>query len=147
MAGILVAGCHSHDHPHDGGHSHGDHSHGDDAHDHHSEEPHALSYTERTDQMELFVEFPPLVVGQESRFAVHFTDMEDFKAIKEGQARVFLSNKSKELVSDQAEGPSSSGIFRLGLTPTMAGVFDLGFELTNDKISERIEIKKYCCVP
>ena len=140
LAGLLivVAGCHSHDHPHDGGHSHGDHSHGEDAHA--SEEREPLSFTIWTKHSELFVEFPLLVVGEESRFAAHFSDMETFKAIEEGNAKVFLLENNREIIADNADAPASAGIFRLGLTPTKAGTFDLGFVLNTSKVKDTIFI-------
>ncbi len=151
LAGTLfvMASCHSHDHPHDGGHSHShdDHSHGDESHDHASDEPEALSYTIWTDQTELFVEFPPLVVGAESRFAAHFSDMKTFKAIQEGQAKVYLSEDGREILTDGADAPSSPGIFRLGLTPTKAGVYDLGFVLQTSQIQDTIIINTIAVYP
>ena len=140
---VVVAGCHSHDHPHDtnGGHSHGDHAHGEDAHDHASDEIEPLSYTIWTKQLELFVEFSPLVVGEESRFAAHFSDMQTFKAIEEGSAKVFLSEGNREVITDNADAPASAGIFRLRLTPQKTGTFDLGFVLNTPKIKETILIK------
>lgn len=138
LAGLLVviASCHSHDHPHD---ADGGHSHGEDTHV--SEEPEPLSFTIWTDQTELFVEFSPLVVGEESRFAAHFSDMETFKAIKEGNAKVFLLENNHEIIADNANAPASAGIFRLGLTPTKVGTFDLGFMLNTPKIKDSIFIK------
>ncbi len=44
-----------------------------------------LAYTLYTEKTELFVDFKPLVVGQESRFATHFTALgESFKAVSKG---------------------------------------------------------------
>ena len=146
LAGLLVvmAGCHSHDHPHEGEHAH---SHGDDAHAHSSDEPEALSFTIWTKKSELFVEFPPLVVGEESRFAAHFSDMETFKAIEKGNAKVFLLENNREIIADNADAPASAGIFRLGLTPTKAGTFDLGFMLNTPKIKDTIFIKNVAVYP
>lgn len=138
LAGLLVvvAGCHSHDHPHD---ADGGHSHGEDAHA--SDELEPLSFTIWTNQTELFVEFSPLVVGEESRFAAHFSDMETFKAIEKGSAKIFLLENNHEINADNSDAPASAGIFRLGLTPTKAGGFDLGFVLHTPKINDTIFIK------
>ncbi|MBK9017291.1 MAG: hypothetical protein IPM82_26345 [Saprospiraceae bacterium] len=52
-----------------------------------------LAFTVYTDKTELFVEFKPLVVGQESRFAAHFTALGDlFKAIGEGLTLTLTGN-------------------------------------------------------
>ncbi|HNM25849.1 MAG TPA: hypothetical protein PKL15_10480, partial [Saprospiraceae bacterium] len=75
LAILLVAACQPHSHDAEGGHTHN----ADGSHPAESElEP--LAFTLYTAQTELFVEFKPLVVGQESRFAAHFTALgESFK--------------------------------------------------------------------
>ena len=50
----------------------------------HSEAP-GLVYTHYTADSELFVEFPPLVVGQSSRFLAHFTRLADHSPVRAGQ--------------------------------------------------------------
>ena len=132
LAGLLVLafGCHSHDHPHD-----------DDAHAHEPEGPESLSFTIRTDKAELFVEFPPLTVGQESGFAAHFSRMDNFRAVTEGTAKVALLKGSNEVASNLADSPSSPGIFRLALTPTEAGQFRLAFFIATSGITDTIYIE------
>ena len=66
LLSLLVFSCqstdeHGHSHNEEGGHSHA------------SKEKPSVDYTVWTDQTELFVEFPALVVGETSRFAAHFT--------------------------------------------------------------------------
>ena len=144
---VLAIGCHSHDHPHPHGHSHGGHSHGDNAHAHEPEGPEPLSFTVWTDLTELFVEFPPLVVGSESRFAAHFTEMETFRSIDFGQAMVCLYKDMKEVSLDTASSPSSPGIFRLGLTPEHTGNFDLAFAVATPHFEDTIFIKNVTVFP
>ena len=73
LLALLLGACHSYD-----DHSHDDYS-GDGDHGHGAEgvalEP--LAYTLYAKKTELFVEFAPLTVGQESRFAAHFTHLGD----------------------------------------------------------------------
>jgi membrane fusion protein, heavy metal efflux system len=143
----ILCGCHSHDA--DGGHSHGD-AHAHDAHGNHitPAEPtlEPLAYTLYTDKTELFVEFKPLVVGQESRFAAHFTALGDlFKAIGEGSVTLTLTG-SAGTQSITADKPEVPGIFRLRMTPEMAGqkfrlVFDIKTPAYTDKITiENVEV-------
>ena len=65
----LIAACdHSHDLDADGGDEHG---HGGlVAHGH---EPGVIAVTHFTNSTELFVEYPPLVVGEDSAFAAHLS--------------------------------------------------------------------------
>lgn len=55
---------------------------------------------------ELFVEFPVLVVGQTSRFAAHFTEMDQHQAVKEGSVTVSLIKAGKG-IRHTVEAPSS----------------------------------------
>ena len=50
--------------------------------------------TRWTDKTELFAEYPPLVVGETSRFAIHLTRLDPFKAVTEGTVEVRLRGGS-----------------------------------------------------
>jgi RND family efflux transporter MFP subunit len=109
-AGSLLAAC-SHDH----GHEHG--KAGD------AEQP-GSAVTHYTQHTELFVEFPPLVSGQEIEFAAHLTRLGDFKPVDAGRLVVRLGEDTGETeVSDTA------GIFKPALTPREPGRRRLGFSL------------------
>ena len=93
-------------------------AHGD-GHDHGDPEP--LAFTVYTDSVELFVEFAPLVVGQESRFAAHFTRMGRlFAPVTQGSATITLKGIGAPLTST-ADAPSDPGIFRFA--PSDPGIF------------------------
>ena len=49
--------------------------------------------TRWTDKTELFAEYPPLVVGGTSRFAIHLTRLDSFKALTEGHVEVRLRRR------------------------------------------------------
>lgn len=102
----------------------------------------ALAYTLYTDKTELFVEFKPLVVGQESRFAAHFTALGDlFKAIREGSVTLSLVGSSGEKQSITADKPEVPGIFRLRMSPEKAGVFNLVFDIKTPTYSDKVTIE------
>lgn len=133
VATALAACSNADDHGHD--HGADDHAHGNDAHDHgsddhgrahgdeghggddhaHGEDDHGhgggVVVTDFTDATELFVEFPPFAVGRESPFAAHFTRLDDFRPVDEGQVTVRL-----------AGGGAPEEIFTAGPSPT-AGIF------------------------
>mgnify|MGYP000692882832 CR=1 FL=1 len=94
-----------------------------------------------TKKSELFVEFPPLIVGKKSRFAAHFSDMSNFKAIEEGRAMVRLMEGNQKVVEHGVPKPSSPGIFRPTLSPIKAGTYDLQFILFTDDFNDTITIK------
>jgi len=130
MLSLLVFSCQStedHGHPHDedGGHSIA------------SEEKPALDYTVWTDQTELFVEFPVLIVGETSRFAAHFTVLNGHQPVREGRVTVSLIKGDKG-IRHTVDAPSSPGIFGPSLQPKEAGVYQLVFELKTPTYSDRI---------
>lgn len=130
MLSLLVFSCQStedHGHPHDedGGHSIA------------SEEKPAVDYTVWTDQTELFVEFPALIVGETSRFAAHFTVLNGHQPVREGRVTVSLINGDKG-IRHTVDAPSSPGIFGPSLQPKEGGVYQLVFELKTPTYSDRI---------
>jgi len=107
-----------------------------------------LAFTIYTDKTELFVEFKPLVVGQESRFAAHFTAIGGlFKAIGEGSATLSLVGGSGEKQSITAGKPEVPGIFRLRITPEKAGIFNLVFDIKTPAFTDQITIENVKVFP
>jgi len=133
----LLFGCtHSHE-------AESDHAHDSEGNHIESTEPtlEPLAYTIYSDKTELFVEFKPLVVGIESRFAAHFTALgELFKAIDEGQIKLTLVEPGDSL-SIISEKPEVPGIFRLRMTPKKAGIFKLVFDIKTPKFTDKIIIE------
>jgi len=106
-----------------------------------------LAYTLYTDKTELFVEFKPLVAGDESRFAAHFTHLgESFKAFMEGTItlRLKIGDKEQSVISN---APSSPGIFRLALTPETVGKGQLIFDIQSELFFDQIIIENVTIYP
>jgi len=100
----------------------------------------ALAFTRYTEKTELFVEFKPLVVGTENRFAAHFTALgETFTAFTEGNITLTVDVNGKQ-VSVTATEPQVPGIFRLRLTPNMAGMAKLIFNIKTKNFTDQIII-------
>lgn len=114
-------------------------------HDHDEEGSHvetetpSVVHTVWTNKSELFVEFPALIVGQESRFAAHFTSLEKHQAVTEGGLTVSLIGNGKG-IRQTVDSPASVGIFKPTLVPKQAGVYQLKFELKTPTISDTILI-------
>ena len=135
-----ILSCHSHS---SGGYSDGssdEHSHDiSEAHSHIVDSKPTEVYTIWTDQTELFVEFPALVVGETSRFAAHFTILDGHKPVKEGSVTASLISATKG-IRHTVDAPSSPGIFTPSLQPKEAGIFQLIFELSTPAYTDRIII-------
>ncbi|MDP3312646.1 efflux RND transporter periplasmic adaptor subunit [Lutibacter sp.] len=99
-----------------------------------------------TDKIELFVEFPVLVVGNSSRFAAHFTVLEGHQPVKEGSVTVSLIKGNKGL-RNTVEFPSSPGIFSPTIQPIEAGNYQLVFEITTPIFSDKIIVHDIIVYP
>lgn len=141
--GLLFGGCGSGDE----GHTHGegaDHSHGeteqvatteqteeDHGHEHAAESQREGSgaVTKWSDETELFMEYPELIVGQEATFAVHLTRLSDFKPISDSEVYfTFRSGEGAEFSvrETQVQVP---GIYGPDVTFEQAGRYDLTIEI------------------
>ena len=106
-----------------------------------------LAYTLYTQNSELFVEFKPLVVGEISKFAAHFTILgENFKALTDAKITVSLIVGDKGIKNSVA-APSSPGIFRLALNPTTAGTGTLVFDIQTKDFTDKITIENVVVYP
>lgn len=100
------------------------------------EGPDPLSVTRWTERTELFAEYPSLVAGQTSRFAIHLTTLDPFKAVTEGAVDVQLKDGAGRTQSFSAEAPSRPGIFGVDVKPERAGKFDLIITLRGKAITD-----------
>jgi membrane fusion protein, heavy metal efflux system len=89
------------------------------------EEPAARSVTRWTDKTELFAEYPPLAVGSTSRFAIHLTRLDTFKALTEGNVEVRLQGAANQPEVFRVDAPSRPGIFGVDVKPAHAGKREL----------------------
>jgi membrane fusion protein, heavy metal efflux system len=114
-------------------------------HDHvHEEEAHhheANSVTIWTDSTELFMEYPPLVTGQESAFAVHLSNMKNFKPVTEGSLQlIFKEISSGNELTFNSDSPSHPGIFRPVVTMREPGTYNLTLRLNSKQVSDVLTI-------
>jgi RND family efflux transporter MFP subunit len=100
------------------------------------EEPEVLSATRWTDKTELFAEYPPLAVGETSRFAIHLTRLDSFKALTEGRVEVHLRGGAGPSEVFGVDGPSRPGIFGVDVTPAHAGTRELVVVLAATGLSD-----------
>jgi cobalt-zinc-cadmium efflux system membrane fusion protein len=100
------------------------------------EEAQALSVTKWTEKTELFAEYSPLAVGSASRFAIHVTRLDTFKAIAEGNVEVRLEGGSGQTEVFRVGAPSRPGIFGVDVEPTHAGKRELVIVLRSPGLND-----------
>jgi hypothetical protein len=89
------------------------------------EELEPLSVTRWTDKTELFAEYPPLVAGETSRFAIHLTWLDTFKPVTDGHVEVLVRDGASPPEVFRVDAPSRPGIFGVDVIPAHAGVRQL----------------------
>ncbi|MEE9169299.1 MAG: efflux RND transporter periplasmic adaptor subunit [bacterium] len=98
------------------------------------------SVTLWTENTELFMEYPALIVGQEAAFAVHLSDMKDFKPVIQGKLTCVFMESGGEQLTAVAEAPSYPGIFRPIVKFKQAGVYNLQLKLEGQQVSDFITV-------
>ncbi len=116
------------DHPHGHGHEehyehdeHGDHGHGGEAGHGHAHSEGGLRLVTHSEELELCVEVPPLVLGRESEFAAHLTWSRDWKPVAAGRVTAVFSGGGAPEERFSVDGPTQAGIFRPVAVPQHAG--------------------------
>lgn len=122
MLSALVWACHGDEHDHGAhGHEPGEHAQGDPAGHGHGHDEDAVAMTHFTDVTELFVEVPPLVVGEEAVLAAHVTLLRDGAAATGGTMTVVLGGDGLPEERFEVAGVSDPGIFRPKVVPELVG--------------------------
>lgn len=122
---LTLAGCHSNDHSDDGhGHEHGG----------------GASVTQWSDKTELFMEYPPLVAGEQATFVIHLSNMADFSAVTEGTLVCLFSRGNGTAVRFEEEVPGRPGIYLPDVTLNEPGEYDLELRLVGPQVSDTIQV-------
>lgn len=95
-----------------------------------------LSVTRWTARTELFAEYPPLAAGRVSRFAIHLTRLDNFKAIAKGSVEVRLQREGQTPESFRAEAPSRPGIFGVDVRPAGNGPYRVSIHFAGEGITD-----------
>ena len=106
-----------------------------------SEEPTPIAVTQWTEKTELFVEYPPLVAGENARFAVHLTDLRTFKPLTEGRVTVELRSAGGKVETFQTGAPSRPGIFSVDVKPAGSGSASMVVRLDSEALKDNHEIQ------
>lgn len=129
------------------GHHHGSHGHHEDhaGHDHedHEEERVGESLTLFTDHSELFLKFPVLVRGMESKFQAHFTHLHNARPFMKGRVIVLLRSEDQADESFQVEKPVEDGVFTPTVIPKVVGKRKISLYLQGSERTEFFELGEY----
>jgi membrane fusion protein, heavy metal efflux system len=100
-----------------------------------------LDVTHFTEKTELFMEYPVLVTGRTSLFAVHLTTLADFKAVDQGRTRIeFTPESGGSPAVLHGPSPSRPGVFRVADKAPAAGRYRWSLVLDAPGISDRHDL-------
>ena len=114
-------------------------AHDHDAHDHDAHD-HSAGHLLFSEHAELFVEFEPLIVGQSTGFASHFTDLGDFKPIESGRVTVRM-DQGPHALEDSSNETVQAGIFKTALHSKKEGAYNLTITLETERFTDRFLIE------
>lgn len=98
----------------------------------------AVVVTQWVDGTELFLEYPFLIVGQQTgNWAIHLTDREDFQPIREGTLTVRFIMDGAVAETFTVDAPLRDGIFLLNPAIQRAGTYDVELTLASDQVDSR----------
>lgn len=126
VTALILAGCGSGDEAHEGEHQHEG-----------SAQPASGtaqregsgSVTQWTDETELFMEYPEIIVGQEATFAVHLTRLSDFEPIADSEVHFAFRSDEGNQVSVTERQVQVPGIYGPDVTFEHAGRYNLTIEI------------------
>lgn len=98
------------------------------------EEPPSLAVTIWSDRSELFMEYPPLVAGEDARFAIHLTDLSNFQPLREG--KIVVRFEGDTIQRFEVDAPSTPGIFGVDVKVPAARRYLMAVEVHHPQFRE-----------
>lgn len=96
--------------------------------------------THWTEKTELFAEHPVLVAGGKARFAIHLTNLRDFKPLTKGHVTVQLQPTGRATETFSTDAPSRPGIFGVDVQPKAPGNYVLAIRLDSRELQDVHEL-------
>lgn len=101
-------------------------------------EPQTISVTQYSDNTEIFMEYPALVVNEEAKFLIHLTDLKNFSAVNTGVLTVKFYQENNEEFSVQVDKPARAGIFIPTVKFTRSGIYKMVIDLEGEQVKDKI---------
>ncbi len=102
------------------------------------QEPENNVVTLWTEKTEVFMEYPPIKVGDEVEFIVHLTVLENFKPVLEGKLTTEFKHSSGQVISIERGAPDFPGIYRPAARFNTAGAYVMNLIVESPQIQDRI---------
>ena len=94
-----------------------------------------------TENVELFLEYPPMVAGADGEpWAVHLTFLEDFQPVREGKLTLRFMGPDQKETTSVAETPARDGIFTPAPSLPNKGAYQLAMTLESPRGEDKIPV-------
>ncbi len=107
-----------------------------------SAEPESVSVTVWNEQLELFMEHPPLRPGVPAKFAVHLTDLSSFQPVRQGPVEFRFEPASGPAEVVTVEDPLRAGIFGPEVTLSRGGPYRLVVDVRSPSLEARVVVEE-----
>jgi RND family efflux transporter MFP subunit len=102
------------------------------------QDPAAIAVTIWSDKTELFMEYPPLVAGQQASLHIHLTDLATFAPLREG--KVVVRFEGDRIDRFEVDGPSTPGIFNVTLEAPQARRYQVAVEVHRAQFPDELRV-------
>jgi membrane fusion protein, heavy metal efflux system len=120
---------------------------GCDSHDHEQAEGESeipeIAITQWTEKMEIFMEYETAVIGQEIKFIVHLTSMNDFQPVRDGKVSLTFKQANGATIKIEKDKLLREGIFTPVNSFDKSGEYDFGLFYHGAKTTESFNIGKF----
>ncbi|MBN1821545.1 MAG: efflux RND transporter periplasmic adaptor subunit [Prolixibacteraceae bacterium] len=111
----------------------------DEHYNEHEGETAGFQYTAYSEDLELFAEASPFVLGETAEILAHFSWLKNFKPLTEGSITLSLITGNKG-IRVSLDGPERPGIYRFRLKPETAGKGKLVFDIKTNQQNYSITV-------
>lgn len=125
LVALALVGCISDDHEHEAAAEN---------------EPPSRAVTIWTDKMELFMEYPLLVINEPGKFIIHLTTMDDFQPIRSGTVRLEFRHASGQQFRVEKDSILREGIFTPMVELPQPGRYDFSLTYDGERVDETFTI-------
>lgn len=106
-------------------------------------EPPSRAVTLWTDKMELFMEYPLLVVNEPGKFIIHLTTLDDFQPIRSGKVRLEFRHASGQQFMVEKDSILREGIFTPMVELPQPGRYDFTLSYDGDRVDETFVVDNF----
>jgi RND family efflux transporter MFP subunit len=127
----------------------GSHSTGDDSksHSHGDDTAQSVAVTQWTDHMELFMEYPELVVNTPGRFIIHLTLLDGFQPVRAGEVKLSFNRLEDKTYEFAATELLSDGVFAPSVELPKPGAYEFQLSYEGPGVSATFHIGDFVVYP